>query len=1004
MMNFNAPYNRENLVDFLQYQFLPSDYQPNEQDMGYVGGKSAKILSITELGYCESLNLHVLEVKHNSSNDARVSIAKEIFSFLRDNAWYNCLVAFVPNDNRDVYRLSFIKQTPKLINNKLDWDHSNPKRYSFLLGVGQHIKTPTQSLLNKGIVKDIADLSNRFSIEVLTNEFYNELFQWYEWAQDDKLKVTYPNDTEDPTDDRIIQEHLIRLITRLMFVWFIKQKKLVPEQIFDENELSNILVDFDKDSKKDGKYYNAILQNLFFASLNKPIKERNFASEGGDKGNEHYGIKTLFRDDKEESWFKISHSEVVDIFKKVPFLNGGLFECLDKEKNKRGQIYYWDGFSRESGRNKRAFLPNCLFFDKYKGLINILKKYNFTVEENTPSDIDVALDPELLGKVFENLLAAYDPETGKSARKASGSFYTPREFVDYMVNKSLVSYLEQNVGKDWQDKSQETVVAIHKCKIIDPACGSGAFPMGILNKMLEIIKESDPNTDVYGTKLALIKDCIYGVDIQPIAVQISKLRFFISLICEQVPTNDPDTNYGIHALPNLETKFVAANTLIGLNEGNANLFDTTKIKQIKSDLAEVRAKHFAASNAAEKRECRKKDEKLRDQLMEELRTTYGSVISDENAQNMAYWNPYDQNTSSKFFDSVWMFGPELKKGFDIVIGNPPYGAKFSDHDKMYYKDNYESAKTIKGVQKGSLNSFVLFMEKGLSLSNLGGTVSFIVPISITSSDSVTAIHKLITSKCSNITISSYAHRPQQIFVSAGQAVSIITYTHDDMPCKEVLSTQMYRKTPEVSLSMLLDNIQYIDVKPFVSFGKIPKISTGIEASILQKVNSTENTIVSDLLKPTGKKIFYRTLGGEYWKVITNYSTGSKTEGELVLDPNIYNAVGCILSSGLYRWWQQVYCDGHNRNDVKDFFIPLHKLTKDKIEEIEKLYSVYLQDIERNVIKHQKSATIRPQEYKIGKSKHLVDKIDEIICPLYGLTPEEIDFIKNYEIKFRLSDE
>ena len=141
MMNFNAPYNRENLVDFLQYQFLPSDYQPNEQDMGYAGGKSAKILSITELGYCESLNLHVLEVKHNSSNDARVSIAKEIFSFLRDNAWYNCLVAFVPNDNRDVYRLSFIKQTPKLINNKLDWEHSNPKRYSFLLGVGQHVKT-----------------------------------------------------------------------------------------------------------------------------------------------------------------------------------------------------------------------------------------------------------------------------------------------------------------------------------------------------------------------------------------------------------------------------------------------------------------------------------------------------------------------------------------------------------------------------------------------------------------------------------------------------------------------------------------------------------------------------------------------------------------------------------------------------------------------------------------------------------------------------------------------
>lgn len=1009
MMNFNAPYNRENLVDFLQYQFLPSDYQPNEQDMGYAGGKSAKILSITELGYCESLNLHVLEVKHNSSNDARVSIAKEIFSFLRDNAWYNCLVAFVPNDNRDVYRLSFIKQTPKLINNKLDWEHSNPKRYSFLLGVGQHVKTPTQSLLNKGIVKDIADLSNRFSIEVLTNEFYNELFHWYEWAQEDKLKVTYPNDTEDPTDDRIIQEHLIRLITRLMFVWFIKQKKLVPEQIFDENELSNILVDFDKDSKKDGKYYNAILQNLFFASLNKPIKERTFASEGGNKGNEHYGVKTLFRDDKEESWFKISHSEVVDIFKKVPFLNGGLFECLDKEKNKRGQIYYWDGFSRESGRNKRAFLPNCLFFDKDKGLINILKKYNFTVEENTPSDIDVALDPELLGKVFENLLAAYDPETGQNARKSSGSFYTPREVVDYMVNESLVSYLEQNVGKNWKEKPQETVAAIHKCKIIDPACGSGAFPMGILNKMLEIIKESDPDTNIYDTKLALIKDCIYGVDIQPIAVQISKLRFFISLICEQVPTKDPDTNYGIHALPNLETKFVAANTLIGLNEVNSNLFDTTKIKQIKSDLAEVRAKHFAASNAAEKKECRKKDEKLRDRLMEELRTTYGSVISDKNAQNMAYWNPYDQNTSSKFFDSVWMFGPELKEGFDIVIGNPPYGAKVSEDEKAFFRTHYQSAQTISGKQKGSTDTYVMFIEKAHQLLVTGGNLHYIVPISITSSESVTGIQNVLESDCSVIKTSSYAVAPKPIFENAVVNTTIIFCLKDDKPNEHIFATKMYRRNADFNIHSLVSNLEFIEVKDMKLVGRYPKISLPIERTILSKIFS-HKTKIQDLLKPSGKPIYYRTTGGRYFKVITNFSTGSSKEKPVYFaDEHIANAVGGILSSNLYFWFWQIYSNNLDLKsyELEQFRIPA--INEESLKEIGKLYEAYLEDIEQNVEVRQSSGKGKYlvdtfKWYKIQKSKLFIDQIDDLIDPLYGLTPEEIDFIKNYEIKFRLSDE
>ncbi|MDR0547744.1 MAG: restriction endonuclease, partial [Dysgonamonadaceae bacterium] len=262
----------------------------------------------------------------------------------------------------------------------------------------------------------------------------------------DEIGVTYPNDTSTEADDRIVQEHLIRLITRLMFVWFIKQKHLIPDEIFDSENLSEILQNFNPTDSKTGNYYNAILQNLFFATLNRPINERAFAVNGGGKGNEHYGIKTLYRDAMEGSYFKKTHDEIIQLFKSVPFLNGGLFECLDKEKDNKGIIMYTDGFSRAKGKQKRAFLPNILFFEPEKGLINILKRYNFTIEENTPQDVEVALDPELLGKVFENLLGAYNLETRETARKQSGSFYTPREIVNYMVDESLKAYLQQSTS------------------------------------------------------------------------------------------------------------------------------------------------------------------------------------------------------------------------------------------------------------------------------------------------------------------------------------------------------------------------------------------------------------------------------------------------------------------------------------------------------------------------------------------------------------------------------
>ncbi|MDR0506062.1 MAG: restriction endonuclease, partial [Dysgonamonadaceae bacterium] len=426
------------------------------------------ISNYTHLGLYEApdgteVDILIIKVQNTNKLDkARTALRNFVVDHLvRFNRDYAIAAYYSDKDNGSNWRFSFIKiehqttvENGKIIQSK---EITPPKRFSFPVGANKNNRTAKERLLpilqNDSINPSIKQIEDAFSVETLTKDFYKELFLWNTWALSDEIGVTYPNDTSTESDDRIIQEHLIRLITRLMFVWFIKQKHLIPEEIFDVEQLKNILKDFNPDSKTNGNFYNAILQNLFFATLNRPVNERNFASKSSNEkndGKEHYGIKTLFRDDNTETFFQKSQEEIIHLFKQVPFLNGGLFECLDKEQDRNNKICYYDGFSRDN-RNKngmlvRAFIPNCLFFDSDNGLISILKRYNFTIEENTPQDVEVALDPELLGKVFENLLGAYNPETRETARKQSGSFYTPREIVNYMVDESLKAYLQQSTS------------------------------------------------------------------------------------------------------------------------------------------------------------------------------------------------------------------------------------------------------------------------------------------------------------------------------------------------------------------------------------------------------------------------------------------------------------------------------------------------------------------------------------------------------------------------------
>lgn len=648
-MNFTHPYNQNDFLDFLRIQFLPEDFV-SENKMVSLPTKMQYISQASKLGHCDSLDLVVYEIRHTSYNDARVGLTKEAFRLLADEWESRALVLFVPQDNIESYRFSLITiELTDTDEGRIKKQFSNPRRFSYVFGTAlTGERTPQDYLVKKGRVRSLEDLVSRFDVEILTKEFYNKLYSWYEWACDNETGVTFPNKVSTADDDREnINVKMIRLITRMLFVWFIKQKKLVPDTIFNETELVYILKNFNPKAIDDGCYYNAILQNLFFATINRAVIDSEGNRRSFATAKNQHDVRNLYR---YAEMFCISEDEVIELFEKVPFLNGGLFECLDKFHKTdllKEEDVLDDGFSRNSTRSGngnykyRAFIPNILFFnddETHLGLINLFKRFNFTIEENAPNDVDVSLDPELLGKVFENLLASYNPETQASARKSTGSFYTPREIVDYMVDQSLIAHVSQHcpsIDKEklstfvtnldtpevFSDEEKcQIVEALRTIKILDPACGSGAFPMGCLRHIVDTIERLRPTqTDRYQLKLDIIENCIYGVDIQPIAMLISKLRFFISLICDQhdIDFDDPENNYGINTLPNLETKFVAANTLISAQiRSYGTDFVDKGLKKLLDDLLEIRHEHFSAKSQYAKKKYREADESKRKEIEE----------------------------------------------------------------------------------------------------------------------------------------------------------------------------------------------------------------------------------------------------------------------------------------------------------------------------------------------------------------------------------------------------
>lgn len=761
MIKLDQKYDRQDFIDFLQESFL-QDYARDVRPVSTEGLSSIKKAS--SLGSNKSLDLQVFEFEYTGSANKRVTLTKEAFQIMKQSATFNALAVFYGGE--DDWRFSFLTANPERTEKgKTTIAYSNPRRYSFFLGPNAKTNTPTKFLLTQGKIKDFEDLKSRFSIEVVNKEFYKEISKAFTKLVDGQLKLPFVQDKSQTS-----LEFAVRLIGRVIFCWFLREKKSEAGLALMPKELLSL----EATSKYDD-YYHAILEPIFFEVLNKPIKTR--------------------KDDFAKEPFSV-----------VPYLNGGLFSPQDE-----------DYYKRSNGDLQSQFHNTLVIPDSwFKDFFETLETYNFTIDENTSFDEELSIDPEMLGRIFENLLAEINPDTGESARKSTGSYYTPRTIVNYMVDESLLLYLKEQTKVDEKklraiisydldddaeypvkpEEREKIIEALEKIKILDPACGSGAFPIGALQKIVFILQQVDPDGQMwfkkqientppevrrvierefshknfdYIRKLGIIRENIYGVDIQPIATEISRLRCFLTLVVDE-RIQDSAENRGIEPLPNLEFKFVTANSLIGLprtDQPQQSIFDDyQKIDELKK----IRNDYFQADIFdREKLKTEFANKKL--EIFKSLEKEQGwiGVAKAELTNKLTDWDPFSHKPTS-WFEPEWMFG--IKTGFDVVIANPPY-VEFKNLHKSI-KDTLKQYKTT----RGKYDLYIPFIENAYHHMNEKGTSTFICPTRFMQRDYGKELRGFLAKNCDVIEIVDFSD--YQVFDTAMNYTCILIFSKDKL--------------------------------------------------------------------------------------------------------------------------------------------------------------------------------------------------------------------------------
>lgn len=712
----------ERFYGFEEEQTEPTDEDLNESEKAHI--QSYRYLGRVELDDGKELGFFEFLSKSKNIENKRVGY-NAVLKKLADYYGLDGAMASFYHPDSEAWRLSFIG---------FDFDEgkakaTNLKRYTFVLGKGIPTKTAYQQLKELKYPK-FKEIEEAFSVEAITDEFYKSYKTLFELINNELVpqKALFSGAQEKP--EVIIRSFSRRLLGRITFLYFLQKKGwLGVKQKWGDGERKFLKRTYDEfiKKKKNGSFYTEIMIPLFFTALNTPRDNNYFPS----------------------------------LSCKIPFLNGGLF-------------------TREAYDLDEIFLSNELFGK----IFDTFDQYNFTIIEDLPHDSEVAIDPEMLGRVFENLIE-------ENYRKGKGAFYTPREIVHYMCKQSIIMYLanyfeqekiEHLVNDEVTDDPYIKKHAIDikdkllQMKVLDPAIGSGAFPMGILHEMVQVIGNLNKAENPSKEKKQIIENSIYGVDIDGSAVDIAKLRFWLSIIVDE---DEP------FPLPNLAFKIMQGNSLIETIDGFSPVpedlyvqkeptmtslfdeghttFDINKFEQLRQDIHEF----YNASNT------KKKDalhEKIKHQIKEiiigyidakekELKArqkdfdgglsvknrekTWNKIVELQDAISKArkIINEMLKNnfqTTELFLYKLW-FGEVMRDGgFDIVIGNPPY-LRVQGIDREI-SENY---KKIFDSATGSYDLYVLFVEKGMGLLNDNGILNYIMPHKWVNSSFGKGLRKLV---------------------------------------------------------------------------------------------------------------------------------------------------------------------------------------------------------------------------------------------------------------------
>ena len=702
------------------------------------------------------------------------------------------------------WRFSYVYKQDKNANT------TDAKRYTYLFSRELHARTAIDRFeeLAKSD-KDNEALLTAFNVEALSDEFFEKYRAYYaelvkyitgkEYVKEGGKYVEKSTGKPDAKlyaafgkDDKAVRDYVKKLMGRITFLHFLQRKGWM-------NADKNFMLHLFEKSKQKADYMDKVLEPLFFGILNTKPEDRYM----------------LF---KESNW----DLDLLDEWKSIPYLNGGLFEQETFDCN--NSIFPKDYFAR---------------------LFKFFSEYNFTVDENDPDDAEVGVDPEMLGKIFENLL---------EDNKDKGAFYTPKEIVRYMCRESLIAYLLEKTGIDetvirefvtspyekeeqmeWADK--ETILtALENVKICDPAIGSGAFPMGLLNELVRceeaIVLGQEKNKGRAELKKAIIKNNIYGVDIEKGAIDIARLRFWLSLVVDEEEASP---------LPNLDYKIMQGNSLLesykGVDlshlldgqDGLLNFGDDTR-KSLKDKLDQ----YYVCEDHTKKRQLQSDiNDLVHQQIVDSGRVVKGFESIDVSAnQEFFLWHTWFSDVFNRSADNKGV------SGFDIVIGNPPYVSvrtkNFDVSLKPTYKQNFDLA-------VGQYDLYVLFIEQSYRLLDCKGTLSFIVPTRLLSNENFMPARLFLKDKL-------FINR----YVNAEAPFETATVEANIMVCSKIRKNERVASYSYDSKSKTFDLLVLADrgIIESMPFSIFPFVYNDSIISLFSKIQKANTTPLGNYLEIT----------------------------------------------------------------------------------------------------------------------------------------------------------